>query len=209
MSQPALYLASVSPRRRDLLTLLGVSYRSIAVSCDESVRPREQPLVYVRRLALAKARAGAAAVGSVAVPVLGADTAVVLGRQILGKPRDREDGLAMLAALSGREHRVLTAVAVRQGDRAEVVVSDSRVRFAETTEAERVAYWRTGEPADKAGAYAVQGLGAVFITRIGGSHSGIMGLPLRETAALLRTFSVPVFPWTLAADVRGRMPTIR
>ncbi|HXF08503.1 MAG TPA: Maf family protein [Candidatus Acidoferrales bacterium] len=209
MNQAALYLASASPRRRDLLTLLGVSYQGIAVSCDESVRPRERPLAYVRRLALSKARAGAAAVEAAAVPVLGADTAVVLGRQILGKPRDRDDGLAMLAALSGREHRVLTAVAVVQGDRAEVVVSESRVRFAETTAAERAAYWSTGEPADKAGAYAVQGLGAVFITRIRGSHSGIMGLPLRETAKLLQSFSVPVFPWTLADDVRGRMPTIR
>ena len=208
MNQPAIYLASASPRRRDLLTLLGVSYRSIAVGCDESVRPRERPLAYVRRLALAKAQAGAAAVGAVDAPVLGADTAVVLGRQILGKPRDRADGLSMLAALSGREHRVLTAVAVRQGDRVEVVVSESRVKFAETTEAERVAYWDTGEPADKAGGYAVQGLGAVFITRIRGSQSGIMGLPLRETAVLLQSFSVPVFPWTLAADVRGRKPTI-
>jgi septum formation protein len=208
MDQPALYLASASPRRRDLLTLLGVSYRSVAIACDETARPTERPLAYVRRLALTKAQAGAAAVTVADVPVLGADTAVVLGRRTLGKPRGREDGLAMLAALSGREHRVLTAVAVVQGDRAEIVVSDSRVRFAETTAAERAAYWRTGEPVDKAGAYAVQGLGAVFITGIRGSHSGIMGLPLRETAALLRTFSVPVFPWTTAADVRGRMPTL-
>lgn len=190
------------------MTLLGVSYRSVVANCDESVRPGEHPLAYVRRLALAKARAGAAAAGAVAAPVLGADTAVVLGRQILGKPRDRDEGLAMLAALSGREHRVLTAVAVVQGARAELALSDSRVRFAESTEAERIAYWNTGEPADKAGAYAVQGLGAVFITRIRGSHSGIMGLPLRETAVLLKAFSVSVFPWTLAADVRGRMPTI-
>jgi len=208
MDQAAIYLASASPRRRDLLTLLGVSYRSVAADCDESTRAGEPPLAYVRRLALTKARTVAAAVGAVAAPVLGADTAVVLGRQILGKPRDRDEGLAMLAALSGREHRVLTAVAVVQGDRTEAVVSESRVRFAETTAAERAAYWSTGEPADKAGAYAVQGLGAVFITRMRGSHSGIMGLPLRETAVLLQSFSVPVFPWTLADDVRGRMPTI-
>ncbi|HET7687637.1 MAG TPA: Maf family protein [Candidatus Macondimonas sp.] len=194
MNQPDLYLASASPRRRDLLALLKVLYKELAIDCDESLRAGETPRAYVRRLALTKAGCGACLVNDER-PVLGADTAVVVGDNILGKPRDRAHGMAMLASLSGREHRVLTAVAVVQGRRRHVVVSDSRVTFASTTPEERAAYWDTGEPIDKAGAYAIQGLGAIFITRIRGSPSGIMGLPLRETALLLREFSVPVFPW--------------
>lgn len=204
MNQPDLYLASASPRRRDLLALLGVRYEGVTIDCDESVRAGEMPRAYVRRLALIKAKSGARVVNDVR-PVLGADTAVIVGTQILGKPRDRAHGMTMLASLSGREHQVLTAVAVVQGHRRHVVVSDSRVTFAPTTPEERAAYWATGEPVDKAGAYAIQGLGAVFIARIRGSQSGIMGLPLRETVLLLREFSVPVFPWSNHLDGIGEM----
>lgn len=202
MNQPDLYLASASQRRRDLLALLKVRYEGVAIDCDESVRVGETPRAYVRRLALTKACCGARRVDD-GRPVLGADTAVVVGDHILGKPCDRAHGMAMLASLSGREHRVLTAVAVVQRRRRRVVVSDSRVTFAPTTPEERAAYWDTGEPVDKAGAYAIQGLGAVFITRIRGSPSGIMGLPLRETVLLLREFSVPVFPWMNHLDGIG------
>lgn len=204
MNSPDLYLASASPRRRDLLGLLKVRYEGVAIDCDESVRAGETPRAYVRRLALTKAECGARVVND-ARPVLGADTAVVVGGQILGKPQDRAHGMAMLSMLSGREHQVLTAVAVVQGRHRRVVMSDSRVTFAPTTLDERAAYWDSGEPTGKAGAYAIQGLGAVFITRIRGSQSGIMGLPLRETALLLREFSVPVFPWMNHLDGIGEM----
>lgn len=209
MNQPHLYLASTSPRRRDLLALLRVSYQCVRISVDETTKAGEMPLAYVRRLALAKAHAGCRQPGVEKLPVLGADTAIVLGRRIFGKPADREDGLAMLAALSGREHRVLTAVAVVRQNQARVVVSESRVTMAEMSPAERAAYWDTGEPADKAGGYAVQGLGAVFISRIRGSHSGIMGLPLRETALLLQSFSVPVFPWVHPLEVGAKTAASR
>ena len=179
--------------------MLKVRYETVAVDCDESVGTEETPRACVRRLALAKARSGASGITDER-PVLGADTAVVVDGQMLGKPRDRAHGLAMLASLSGREHQVLTAVAVVQGQRQRVVVSDSRVRFAPMTQAECIAYWETGEPIDKAGAYAIQGLGAIFVTRIRGSQSGVMGLPLRETALLLSAFEVPVFPWMKRLD---------
>lgn len=204
MQQPVIYLASASQRRRDLLALLKVPYETVVIECDEAVREGELPTAYVRRLALAKAMCGGLKIRH-ALPVLGADTAVVVAGQILGKPRNRTHGMAMLAALSGREHQVLTAVAMVVAGRRRVIVSKNRVTFASTTQAERTAYWATGEPIDKAGAYAIQGLGAVFITRIRGSHSGIMGLPLRETALLLKEFSVPVFPWLDDLDGIGEM----
>lgn len=191
-SQPQLYLASASPRRRELLAAVGLRFARVAADVDEDVLPGEAPDRYVRRLALAKARAGRQTLeaADATPPVLGADTAVVIDEAILGKPTGRDDALAMLARLSGREHRVLTAVALVRGAREACALSVSRVRFRELDEGERRAYWDTGEPADKAGAYGVQGIGASFVRELHGSHSGVMGLPLYETAALLRAFGV-------------------
>jgi len=178
-----IHLASQSPRRRELLAQIGIRHDVLEVEVDETPRGGEAPAEYVLRLALAKARAGHRLRPD--RPVLGADTAVVQDDRILGKPLDRQDAAAMLAQLSGREHRVLTAVAL-VGDREETRLSVSRVRFRPIDAAEAAAYWETGEPADKAGGYAVQGLGALFVESIGGSYSGVMGLPLFETGELLR-----------------------
>jgi septum formation protein len=180
---PAIVLASQSPRRRALLDQIGVAHETLPVDVDETAHPGEVPAEYVLRLALAKARAGRAL--RPWLPVLGADTAVVIDDAILGKPTDRADALAMLDRLSGREHRVLTAVALVSG-REESRLSVSHVRFRTIAPAEAAAYWATGEPADKAGSYAVQGLGAIFVEQLAGSYSGVMGLPLYETAELLR-----------------------
>jgi septum formation protein len=184
-----IYLASASPRRRELLDQIGVCYRTLAVEVDESPRPGEPPERYVLRLALAKARAGRAQrPAGDARPVLGADTAVVIDGDILGKPLDRKDALAMLCRLSDRTHHVYTGVALA-GEVESTRLSVSAVAFRPLTLEECAAYWQTGEPADKAGAYAIQGRGAVFVTRLEGSYSGVMGLPLYEVAELLKTRS--------------------
>lgn len=187
----SLHLASASPRRRELLQQIGVPYRLISAPIDESVLPGEPAAAYVERLARAKAAAGLAALGDVDACVLGADTAVVLDGRILGKPADRADGLAMLAALSGRSHEVLTAVAVCDGARCEARVVSSRVHFRTLSAAEREAYWASGEPQDKAGGYAIQGLAAIFVEHLAGSYSAVVGLPLAETAELLGGFGIP------------------
>jgi len=203
MPQPDLYLASASPRRRELLAQIGLSVEVISQSIPEQQREAESPEDFVKRLALEKAQAGLAALGDLPLrPVLGSDTAVVvdetgLGCIVLGKPADETAARAMLAQLSGRTHRVLSAVAVvgkdnLGQDRAEVALNESRVSFRVVSEAERQAYWRTGEPADKAGAYGIQGMAAVFIERLEGSYSGVMGLPLFETGELLRHFGIEV-----------------
>lgn len=184
-STASIILASASPRRRALLAQIGVAHEVLPVEVDETPRPGEAPERYAERMALSKAQAAAAAVGT-ARPVLGADTCVVLGGRILGKPRDREDGLAMLRLLSGATHRVLSAVALVWDGGQAVRLCVSRVRFRALSEAEIRAYWAGGEPLDKAGAYAIQGLGAVFVEHLEGSYSGVMGLPLYETAAVLR-----------------------
>jgi septum formation protein len=191
--QPDIYLASASPRRRELLEQIGIRFHVVRVAVDESLRPGEAPEVYVERLALAKARAGRAAIGGGAPhPVLGADTAVVVDDMILGKPADRPDGLAMLSRLSGRCHWVFSAVAVVD-DRSEAVrLNVNVVTFRTTTAEEREAYWATGESLDKAGGYGIQGHGAIFIEHLAGSYSGVMGLPLYETAELLRGFGIAV-----------------
>ncbi len=190
-----LYLASGSPRRRELLTQIGIPFTTLSASIDESPLSGEAALAYVERLARDKAAAGMASLAgpSAGAPfaVLGADTAVVLDGRILGKPIDREDALAMLAALSGREHQVLTAVAVADGERCLSVCVASQVRFRHITPQEAQAYWDSGEPLDKAGSYAIQGLGAVFVQRIEGSYSAVVGLPLSETAELLSQFAIP------------------
>jgi septum formation protein len=200
------YLASGSPRRRELLQQIGVSYRLVGSAIDEAVRPGEAPVVYVARLAAAKADAGWANADAAwattdarantgaaratnrepaDAPVLAADTAVVLDGKILGKPADRQDAEGMLRQLSGRTHEVLTAIALRTAGGVESRISRSEVTFRRIAADEAGDYWETGEPGDKAGAYAIQGLAAVFIADLRGSYSGVMGLPLFETAELL------------------------
>lgn len=189
-----LYLASGSPRRRELLTQIGIPFTVVSASIDETPRAHEQPGAYVERLACGKAAAGLALLAASGTPeplaVLGADTAVVLDGKILGKPKNRDDALAMLAALSGREHEVLTAVAVTDGQRTESLCIISRVSFNPISEERARAYWASGEPRDKAGAYAIQGLGAVFVQGLQGSYSGVVGLPVAETAELLARFGI-------------------
>ena len=191
MSADFVYLASASPRRRELLQQIGVSYRLVGTELDETPRQSEAPAAYVSRLAAAKADAGWLCSRDCRdAPVLAADTAVVLDGAILGKPRDKGDAERMLLRLSGREHQVLTAVAVRSAAGIEIKVSRSLVTFRIIDAAEASAYWDTGEPRDKAGAYAIQGYAAIFIADLKGSYSGVMGLPLFETAQLLRSAGV-------------------
>jgi septum formation protein len=185
MAPETLYLASASPRRRELLDQIGVRYEARPVQVDESRQPREAARDYVSRLARAKAETVWTLSGPGGRAVLAADTAVVLAEAILGKPRDRGEALAMLEQLSGRTHEVLTAVALRTARGLESRVNASRVKFRALTPEEIEKYWETGEPRDKAGAYAIQGRAAVFIESLEGSYSGVMGLPLFETAELL------------------------
>ena len=198
MTPSLVYLASQSPRRSQLLEQLGVRHSLLLPSPDEdaealeTVLPREAPADYVQRVTRLKLDAAMrrrVLRGLPDEPVLCADTTVALGRSILGKPRDAADAARMLARLSGRNHRVLTAVAVGQGVRVVQVLSVSQVRFAPMSAAEIESYVASGEPMGKAGAYAVQGLAAAYIARISGSYSGIMGLPLHETAHALRQFA--------------------
>lgn len=188
----SLHLASASPRRRELLAQIGVPFVTLIASIDETALPGEPAERYVERLAREKALAGLAALSDPAdAVVLGADTAVVLDGRILGKPADRAECLATLAALSGREHQVLTAVALASAQRIESRVVASRVRFRPLRAGEAEAYWATGEPCDKAGSYGIQGLAAVFVSQLEGSYSAVVGLPLCETAQLLGEFGIP------------------
>ena len=185
---PTIVLASASPRRRELLAQIGVPHVVLAVDMDESPLRDETPAALATRLAHSKAIAGRARDGG-ARAALGADTVVVLDGQVFGKPEDAADARRMLQALSGRAHRVLTAIALAlPGLDAPVLerISDTEVHMRAITIAEIDAYWASGEPAGKAGAYAIQGRGAVFIRHIHGSYSGVMGLPLYETAQLLQ-----------------------
>jgi septum formation protein len=189
------WLASQSPRRAQLLQQIGVAFRLLPPSAGEDVEALEAvhagelPAAYVQRVTRAKLRAAVTRLrrrGEPPAPILCADTTVALGTRILGKPADAADATAMLAALSGRTHRVLTAVAVHDGRRAHAALSVSHVRFAAMPAAAIATYVAGGEPFGKAGAYAIQGAIAAWIAHIDGSHSGIMGLPLHETAGLLR-----------------------
>ncbi|MDD3884041.1 MAG: Maf family protein [Gallionella sp.] len=198
MESPRIYLASQSPRRRELLQQMGVTIAEVLrdLAVDETAHPGEMTEVYVRRVAQAKAEAGWAAVqarGMAPLPVLAADTTVTIDGHILGKPADREDAAAMLRRLSGREHVVLSAVALKDAQNFEMTVSTSTVRFSALDEARIQAYLRTGEFEDKAGAYGIQGHAGMFVEHLNGSYSGVMGLPLFETAELLRKlgFSLP------------------
>lgn len=184
MIERRLYLASRSPRRHELLRQIGVAYTPVDVEVDESWHAGEAPADYVLRVARAKALSAHAALGPDAL-VLAADTTVVLDGAILGKPVDAADALRMLGQLSGREHVVMSGVALA-GITCVTRLSESRVRLRASTHAERAAYVASGEPMDKAGAYAIQGRAAVFVAHLAGSYSGVMGLPIFETAELLR-----------------------
>lgn len=188
-----LTLASQSPRRRELLAQLGLALEVEPADVDETPRPGEEARAYVLRVAQAKARAVEAA-----GVVLAADTAVVLDGRILGKPRDGADAAAMLRALSGRAHQVLTGVCARGGGRQELVVVTSVVELAPLSERQIAWYVSTGEPLDKAGAYAVQGVASAFVAAVRGSVSNVIGLPLSETLALLQRFGFPL-PWDAEA----------
>lgn len=186
LPNPLIYLASASPRRSALLTQIGVTHQVRPVDIDEGVRAAEPPGQYVERLAAHKAQTlwRRLAAGE-RRPVLGADTTVAIDGAILGKPLDRADGVRMLQLLSGRTHQVFTSVALCWAGGCRARLSVSEVTFRKLDGAEPDAYWESGEPAGKAGGYAIQGLAALFIERIAGSYSGIMGLPLYETGALL------------------------
>ena len=176
-------LASASPRRKELLAQLNIIPIIYPVDLDETPLPGERPLAYVQRIAAEKSAKCAIELG-VNLPILAADTSVVLGDRIMGKPQSKADSLAMLASLSGRTHLVYTAVSLR-GKMHSNAVSVTEVTFRKISEPEIEAYWLTDEPADKAGGYAIQGLGSLFVESIKGSYSGVMGLPLYETGRLL------------------------
>jgi septum formation protein len=207
-SSPDFILASASPRRRELLQQIGCQFQVAPADIDETVFAEEAPSDYVERMALQKAKAGWKANKN--LPVLGADTAVVLGEregnkegsseksaaQIFGKPADESDAISMLMQLSGTTHSVLSAVAMVQGDNQHVLLSETFVTFRPLDKSECHRYWLTGEPCDKAGAYAIQGLGGIFVENLRGSYSGVVGLPLVETCSLLEKFGIPW--WSLS-----------
>jgi septum formation protein len=194
---PLLCLASTSPRRRELLAQLGVPHILALPDIDETVFAGESAADYVVRMARAKARF--VHPQGEGLPVLAADTTVVIDERICGKPADAEEGIALLLTLSGRSHEVLTAVALAARGEVNHRLSRSEVRFRHLSLAEAIAYWNTGEPRDKAGSYAVQGHGAVFVEHLSGSYSGVMGLPLFETAELLAAAGVSYWLDTAAA----------
>ncbi|WP_233841350.1 Maf family protein [Dyella sp. 2HG41-7] len=190
-----LYLASQSPRRRELLGQLGVTFSVLDVDVEEVPLPDEAPVDYVRRVARDKAQAGwqsFASKASADALVIASDTEVVLDHRVFGKPRDADDAVEMLQTLSGRTHDVMSSVWMVSARQEQGDVCISRVRFAALSEATIAAYVATGEPFGKAGAYAIQGRGATLIEHLEGSYSGVVGLPLFETARLLRAFGVSV-----------------
>jgi len=192
--RPHLYLASQSPRRRELLAQIGVNHAVLSVTVTEQPRAQESAQAYVQRLALEKACAGVLRLSTESLapaPVMGADTIVVCKGNILEKPRDQAHAAAMLGQLSGQTHQVMTAVAVADEARREVMLSTTEVSFRQLSDAEIAAYWHTGEPQDKAGGYAIQGLAAVFVRELRGSYTGVVGLPLEATIELLQSFGVP------------------
>jgi len=183
----SLYLASGSPRRRELLTQLGLRFERLSTQVEEKQRPEEAAEAYVRRLAVEKALAGVA-VAEQDLPVLGADTIVVLNNEVLEKPADQQAAAAMLAKLSGRTHQVMTAVALADRQRQLACLVITEVTFRLLSEEDILAYIASGEPMDKAGSYGIQGLGGNFVRKINGSYHAVVGLPLVETAELLSQF---------------------
>lgn len=188
--QPQIILASASPRRSELLKQIGISHRIMAVDIDETPLANESPLAYVERVAAEKSAACQALLND-NLPVLSADTSVICDGEIMGKPLDLDHAISMLSRLSGRSHQVYSAVSLR-GDAHWQALSISEVKFKTLSTDEIIAYWQTGEPCDKAGAYAIQGLASTFIESITGSFSGVMGLPLYETAQLLAKQGIKV-----------------
>jgi septum formation protein len=207
MKQPQLVLASASPRRSELLAQIGLTFLVQTADVDETPLVGESAEALVERLAMAKAEAvwnarthavdaslaGDDRLQGKLLPVLGADTLGILDGELLVKPRDFADAQAMLRRMSGKRHAIFTAVALCTENGTQVITSYSQVQFRPVTDAEILAYWRSGEPQDKAGAYAIQGVGAVFVERLEGSYSGVMGLPLFETAQLLGTAGITIF----------------
>ncbi len=192
VTSPKIILASASPRRRALLEQIGVSYRAIHADIDETAEDGETAQAYARRLALVKAKTVQGMLpADVRLPVLGADTVVEISGEILTKPLSEDEGMGMLGKLSGKRHRVYTAVAL-VADKELIRLSATSVVFRNISVKERRAYWLSGEPRGKAGGYAIQGVGAIFVRHIEGSYSGVMGLPLFETAELLETCGVKV-----------------
>lgn len=201
MAEKSIYLASRSPRRRELLKQIGIDFEMLllrsdprrTIDVDETPQPGETADAYVQRMARTKAQVGVRVLAMRRLrekPILAADTTVVLGEEIIGKPEGREHAAEILAALSGREHRVISVVALAYRERIEERVSVSTVAFRSLSAAEIRRYVDTGEPLDKAGAYGIQGRAGMFVTRIEGSYSGIMGLPLAETTELLQKFGI-------------------
>lgn len=185
----ALHLASTSPRRQEILRSLGLAFTVIAVEIDERRLEGETPQQMVLRLAADKA---AAAVSADRQLIIGADTIVILGDKVFGKPRDKDDAVEMLMSLSGRSHTVLSGVALWSSGGIRSALAETEVRFREIGEDEALAYWHSGEPCDKAGSYAIQGRGGAFVAAISGSYSGVVGLPVYELAALLGSAGIEV-----------------
>lgn len=203
-SNSLIYLASASPRRSALLAQIGVEHRIRPVAVDEQILPGEPPRQYVMRLAVAKAEALWSGLNDdERCPVLGSDTTVALGNDVLGKPVDQHDAAHMLKQLSGRTHQVYTAVALRHARGCDSRLSVSDVTFRVLSDGEIRDYWNTGEPADKAGGYAIQGIAALFIERIAGSYSGIVGLPLYETGELLRMIASTALRPAARQEIQG------
>ncbi len=203
ISHPRIYLSSQSPRRRELLKQIGINFETLLLPSntshkmhvDETPYTDESPEVYVQRVCQEKVKAGWMSLqfrNLPPFPVLAADTSVILDGKIIGKPQDREQAAATLRALSGRQHQVLSAVAATFEERTEIRLSASKVTMATLSEERIRRYILTSEPLDKAGAYAIQGYAAAFIQHIDGSYSGVMGLPLFETAELLQAFGYPI-----------------
>jgi septum formation protein len=188
MSACKVVLASASPRRRDLLNLIGISHEVRPANIDETMRPREAPGRHAERLA--REKASVIAKRDPDVITIGADTVVVINRKVLGKPADEADAARMLKMLSGREHTVITAVAVARGKKLRSAIEEVRVKFRRLRDDEIAAYISTGEPMDKAGAYGIQGFGATIVERVEGDYFAVMGLPLVRLVGLLRDVGV-------------------
>ena len=192
MSDSDLILASASPRRAALLAQIGVHFTVAPANIDESQRQGESAVDYVTRMAVEKAATGRIDQQQ-GVAVLGADTAVVCGQQVFGQPSDRSDARRMLLALSDKTHSVLSAVALDNGIKRSMLLSETRVTFRSISAQDCDNYWQTGEPLGKAGGYAIQGFGAIFVAHLEGSYSGVVGLPIAETEVLLKQFSIPLW----------------